>query len=799
MTKLRHIQVSAFRGARFPLPLDFGKKGKSLAVFGENASGKSTITDAIEWFIQDRVDHLWREDCKQEALRHVLAGTDDASTIELRFDGMDSHGVKSLSADLKTSTSFANDDARALVEALQDERIILRHADIVKFLDERKGNKRKAIADIIGYEEITQFRDIIQQTNNALKKDGAYTSVKQLSETLQSDMVDSVGQVVPDRKIFLGIAKDIVAPFKLKTTISDDASFHKALEELRNLGSSTEKIKAAEQLSQLATGCEILMAEIDEFLEEASTFAETYNVLARERESVDKLRLSDFLTKGQAVIVEDNYTDDVCPFCLSPFDLAKLQEDVSERLVQLGELQEKLDAAKGLKDALLQTVSGIGTRVKSLNEAHKELAGYEALVISAGTATTLLRSYYKDLGSAFEALEVFAPPESFDSAISELRAQCEASAIKAKEDAAKLGLTELEQKVAVALGKLESLGRQVREFERTQRTIDAYETQILTLSTVFERFVTVQNAVLQAVLDTISADVGAFYKKLHPKESVDNVRLTMVGEEGVEFEYSFHGKPTQPPRKYLSESHLNSLGVVLFLANARIFNKKAKFLVLDDIVTSFDTSHRRRLLRLLRDEFSEWQIIILTHENIWFDIIKKEMGQHGWLFHEVRSDDANGIMLENSPASLRDIIEQKKGKENVTNDLRMLLELVLKNICHALEVKVSFRFNDINEKRMSDELISQLRSTLKEKSPELLKTQIFSELAGSALIANLVSHDNQDKIVGEDIDVLLEDIKKLVSLFVCNECNRHIRVDIPIPGTKTISCKCGKSQIPWKS
>ena len=799
MTKLRHLQLSAFRGARFPLPLDFGSKTKSLAVFGENASGKSTITDAIEWFIQDRVDHLWREDCKQEALRHILAGVDDSCTVELRFDGQDNHGAKSLSADLKTSTNFANDNTRALVDALKEERIILRHADIVKFLDERKGNKRKAIADIIGYEEITQFRDVLQQSNNALKKEGAYTGAKSFSETLQSDMVGLVGQVVPDRQSFLGIAQDIVAPFDLKTAITDEASFNKALEELRGLGNSAEKIKAAEQLAQLAATCETLKADIDRFLAEAATFTDSYNVLARERESVDKLRLSDFLTKGQAVIDVDTYTDDACPFCLSPFDLAKLQRDVAARLAEMAEIQGKLDAAKGLKDTLLQTISGIGTRIKSIAETYKDLSDYKTLVESATAAIILLRTYYKGLVDAFDALTVFEPPEGFNDALSAFRSQCEGSAVKAKEDAGKLGLTELEKKVANALSTLETLGRQVRDFERAQRIIDVYEAQILTLSAIFERFVTVQNAALQAVLDTISADVGRFYQKLHPKESVDDVRLTMVGEEGVEFEYSFHGTPTQPPRKYLSESHLNSLGVVLFLANARIFNKKAKFLVLDDIVTSFDTSHRRRLLRLLRDEFSDWQIIILTHENIWFDIIKKEMAQHGWLFHEVRSDDANGILLENSPATLKEIIEQKKGKEDVTNDLRKLLELVLKNICHALEVKVAFRFNDINEKRMADEMISQLRSTLKDKSPDLLKTQIFSDLAGSALIANLVSHDNPDKIVGADIDVLLEDIEKLVALFICKDCGRHMRADISVPGAKAISCKCGKSQIPWKT
>lgn len=799
MTKLRQLQVSAFRGARFPVPLDFGRKTKSLAVFGENASGKSTITDAIEWFIQDRVDHLWREDCKQEALRHVLAGTDDACTVELRFDGQNNHGAKSLSADLKTSTKFANENARALVDALKDERIILRHADIVKFLDERKGNKRKAIADIIGYEEITQFRDVIQQTNTALKKEGAYAGAKSQSETLQGDMVGSVGQVVPNRQSFLGIAQNIVTPFDLKTTITNEASFNKAEEELRGLGNSAEKVKAAERLEQLATACEALKADVDGFLAEAATFADSYNALATERESVDKLRLSDFLTKGRAVIDVDTYTDDACPFCLSPFDLDKLQKDVIERLAEMVEIQGKLDAAKGLKDALLQSISGIGTRAKGIAETYKDLDDYETLVASASAATALLRTYYKGLGDAFDAFEVFKSPEGFDDALSAFRSECDGSAVKAKEDAGKLGLTELEKKVADALGRLGTLGRQVRDFERAQRIIDAYEAQILTLSTIFEQFVTVQNAALQAVLDTISADVGAFYQRLHPNESVDDVRLTMVGEEGIEFEYSFHGTPTQPPRKYLSESHLNSLGVVLFLANARIFNKKANFLVLDDIVTSFDTSHRRRLLRLLRDEFSDWQIIILTHENIWFDIIKKEMAQHGWLFQELRSDDTNGILLENSPASLKEIIKQKKGEEDVTNDLRKLLELVLKNICHALEVKVAFRFNDINEKRMADELISQLRSSLKEKSPGLLETQIFSNLAGSALIANLVSHDNPEKIVGEDIDVLLEDIEELVALFVCKDCGRHIRADIVVPGAREISCKCGKSHILWKT
>ncbi|AIK40944.1 hypothetical protein [Brucella anthropi] len=798
MTKVRKLTVSRFRGARFELPLDFSKKTKSVAIFGENASGKSTITDALEWFIHDRVDHLWREDCKQDSLRNVLAD-DKPSYVELVFDGPDRNGTKALSEALKTSATFANDNAKQLVADLKSDNIILRHADVVNFLDKTKGGKREAVADIIGYSEITKFRNVVLQTKNQLEKETEYTTSKQQIQRLQSGMIAEVGQVVPNREEFYSVATKVMTPFNLTTEVDNEDSYIEALEELRGQGSSEEKIRLAERIAQFEKACSVLVIDIDRISDDATAFVDEYNALAKESENVNKLRLSDFLKRGKAVLDDKVFTDQQCPFCLEKYVLVQLQEEVGKRLEALEALQKKLDQAGTLKDALAETVTSVGIKTKTIIESYFDLEDFSPLIEVAKSARLKLRDYLKELKSAFDDKKVFEAPADFDVELNALRSASDKAAKQAKDAAKNLQLTELEKKVAAALTRLKTVSDQVNDFVNYQSTRGAYEAQIITLSSMLNAFIKVQNGALQAVLDTISDDVGKFYTALHPKESVDKVRLTMVGDEGIEFQYTFHGKPTQPPRKYLSESHLNSLGVVLFLANARIFNKHAKFLVLDDIVTSFDISHRRRLLRLLRDEFSDWQIIILTHENIWFDIIKREMGQHGWIFHEVRSDGANGVLLENSPATLKEIIEQKKGKEDVTNDLRKLLELVLKNICRALEVKVAFRFNDFNEKRMSDELISALRSTLKDKSADLLDTKIFSDLAGSALIANLVSHDNAEKIVGEDIDVLLEDIDKLVRLFVCEHCDRHICADVVVPGEKAIACKCGKSRLPWKN
>ncbi|MDX8348617.1 hypothetical protein SLH49_11540 [Cognatiyoonia sp. IB215446] len=81
---------------------------------------------------------------------------------------------------------------------------------------------------------------------------------------------------------------------------------------------------------------------------------------------------------------------------------------------------------------------------------------------------------------------------------------------------------------------------------------------------------------------------------------------------------------------------------------------------------------------------------ISISESVWFDLIKREMGPSGWQFQKVSSDKDNGILIENSPSTLRALIEQKKGKEDVTNHLRQLLEAILKDVCHSLEVKVAF-------------------------------------------------------------------------------------------------------------
>lgn len=424
--------------------------------------------------------------------------------------------------------------------------------------------------------------------------------------------------------------------------------------------------------------------------------------------------------------------------------------------------------------------------------AHKEMCAKVA-----GLVPRIIDFHQRVVGqlSKYAIIEL---PDDFQVELKRVQQLSLGRAEFAQQSSAALSLTEYEGKVAKLLDRLNELRRTFYHYDKSTNTVVRFERQILSLGEIFDQFVQVQNSALQDVLDRLSDLVGSFYKAMHPDENVDRVRLRIVGEEGVEFEYFFHGKRAHPPMKYLSESHLNSLGVVLFLASAKLFNRESGVLVLDDIVTSFDQGHRRRLLRLLREHFSDWQIILLTHEAFWFDMIKRELGPEGWLTLEVAYDDENGIQIEPSAKSVRALIDAKRQRYDVSNDLRKLLEATLKEICYSIEAKTAFRFNDQNERRMSGELLSELRSTVNRKCPSLKGHRIFSDLEGSNLVVTIGSHDNPEAIAGGDIDVALGDIEKLIGLFECNSCNRYVSAKSVVAGQHTITCKCGRMKLDWR-
>jgi len=451
--------------------------------------------------------------------------------------------------------------------------------------------------------------------------------------------------------------------------ISDKASYLSAAKELRAKTKQEERIEKKLLLDELSKDIGTLRERIAE-LKAKSASLSVYNDLVTERSIVGQIHLKDFLSSGVRVLDGAQVSDSNCPFCLTAYDLHKLRAEVEQRLQAIAHVTKKLEAGSNFVEGVLTAISETNAACDRFHRRYDKLADHKKLCEAIELLSAKLRMSHAVVRGRLAKYEPVVIPEDVlaDLVTIDDLAQKHQAAVATQSDALKF--TEYENRIIQLIERLRDLRVAFYHYDTNSKIVASFETQILSLGAIFDRFVQVQSTSLQTVLDQISNDIGRFYQMLHPSENVDKVRLRMVGEEGIEFEYYFHGKPTYPPLKYLSESHLNSLGVVLFLASAKLFNRKSRFLVLDDIVTSFDINHRRRLLRLVREAFRDWQVILLTHEAFWFDIIKKELVPDGWLVKEVICDAENRIQIEPSfalgdIAKLRSLFECQTCRRNV--------------------------------------------------------------------------------------------------------------------------------------
>jgi energy-coupling factor transporter ATP-binding protein EcfA2 len=78
--KVQRLVMHAFRGVPGQMTVDFGK-GESIAVYGDNGTGKSTIADALEWYFTGQIELLSHEG-RQHAVRYVGGESDGVTAVE---------------------------------------------------------------------------------------------------------------------------------------------------------------------------------------------------------------------------------------------------------------------------------------------------------------------------------------------------------------------------------------------------------------------------------------------------------------------------------------------------------------------------------------------------------------------------------------------------------------------------------------------------------------------------------------------------------------------------------------------
>lgn len=192
------------------------------------------------------------------------------------------------------------------------------------------------------------------------------------------------------------------------------------------------------------------------------------------------------------------------------------------------------------------------------------------------------------------------------------------------------------------------------------------------------------------------------------------------GQE-IWLEVDHRGQSLQHPHLFLNEARLSALGLAVYLAGRLALVQQAtgdatKLLVLDDVLIGIDHSNRLPVLDVLHNRFSDWQVVLLTHDKTWFDLARKHLPPTDWIYYEIYegNPDASAPM----PVAFRVESELPRALlkkailllpiycEAAANYARQAFELGMRIACEVIPIEMPFKQSSQSYK--AQELLDKL-------------------------------------------------------------------------------------------
>ncbi len=797
--KLRRLSITGFRGIRHTITIDFTSNNHSILIFGANAKGKSSIADAFEWFFNGEVKELTKEGCTREDYRHRLLNDDEDTIVGLDLSDTDLSSEFRLHSSRRQNQTNETEEFNEYISTSKDELLILRHKDLKQFVDETKGEKRKQIAQLIGMEGWENLRNDMAAVENRLN------SLLEQKEKTLSDRQEEVAAI-------MGLDFSYENCWHFAEQQAEVLGFDfpiSSLDDLRKLDEEAKKATKVSNRSQLLTELNTTEKVLSSLvnnpidLDNLRVFENQYNSLSENPEKVLCVHLNELYDLAKSLLESEKWTEDTCPLCNADIPREDLishiqdhQEKSKETILEVNQLEAtRIQLRKELRSVIgiVEQINELKTdKIKGIEEIKKISTKF---ALAVGSAQAQIEQPLKTGNTV--SFKEFKIEEKLTSEKDQAKLIIGEVSKKQKE----LAPTKEETAKIEAFQNLGTLRAHVTRISSMEDEIIPLEKQVASLMVFTAAFQELRRNTMGSVLETISDDVSRYFLALHPTEGFDDVSLKFLpNEDGVEFHIYYKGEEITPPRKFLSESYLNGLGVCLFLATVRAFNKENGFVILDDIVNSFDAEHRADLARLLVNELPDHQLIVLTHDNVWFDLFRR-LARRGWQHKRIlRWSYENGVEIETPQAlglaGCREALSSGK-VEIAAPRVRTYMENRLKAVLKKVGGRVRFREGSANDERSSGELLFELKRYLSINGFfDFIEQTSFDELEASTFIVNYGSHDRPPAPVGlviGDVEFALERLMDLEKTFICPSCNKKIwnLTD----GNYHMQCECGKYKL----
>ena len=219
----------------------------------------------------------------------------------------------------------------------------------------------------------------------------------------------------------------------------------------------------------------------------------------------------------------------------------------------------------------------------------------------------------------------------------------------------------------------------------------------------------------------------------------------------------------------LNEARLSRLAISVYLLAIKdlysIYTNELKILVLDDLLISLDMSHRLPVFNILEKEFSDTQIIFLTHDKGLYDIIKGRTTKKDWEYIELYE---NPNLNEDVESDIGPII--KDGLKNIDQAKRFLdthdyeccgvfLRKTLEEIC-TNTLNEENKIDKNNQKLDLSKLLDKLAKQYKDKEEKISKIIMGVQNIRKEIL-NPAAHYDSYPLFKEELLNAYDKIKKL--------------------------------------
>lgn len=610
MFRIQSINAVGCRGIKNGPKIEIEKGG--LLLCGDSGTGKSSFVDVIEKVLTTKCGSL---DTGNQGTSWSKQGTHievDRPQIELKL----SDETEGITLTLETDRSTLSLNAQSLLEAAEQNTFILRRRTLLDFINAKPAERYVKMQGFFKLDAYLGFEDgvkaLASELSEAVRTEASKLSVEEKALQVifgkEVDIQDDTAQIAGINLILDGVTLPITAI----------AQIIERVPVLDSKIASIGNVEALVALQNLATK----LKAIPEEQPLALTFGEYEKTLRELLAEESRLRChfyNELLETGSRWITEDDLSS--CPLCEQDIDNVKqLQERIQQRLLENANVlrlrksnKEKQEDAKNEVTAVITAVEQVFSDKKLPSTRTKQLSEH------AERLKAVLNAVSNNRPEEIRQTKEEVAKGELDNLVKNLRKECQEAlgAIPESNKYSKLvdakakliALTEKRAKIKEIAGQKDKLARNLAIMER----ICGYAE-------------TARKKAIRELLDAITEQADAYFQKIHPGESIGNPKLEIPerGTGSVVLKSKFYDEVSDPRGRY-SEGHVDSLGLCLFLAIRRLHysqRPELAILVLDDVLHSVDGQHRQATAELVFREFKDHQIIITTHDTLWFDHLK---------------------------------------------------------------------------------------------------------------------------------------------------------------------------------